>query len=78
MCIVTTVGEDYLDFGPIALRYRGREDMFTFDVTILNDTIAEPIERFQIFGVGTRNLLFLDPIMTVTILDDDGGNIIHT
>ena len=43
MCIFTTVGEDYLDFGPIALRYRGREDMFTFDVTILNDTIAEPI-----------------------------------
>lgn len=45
-----------------------------FAITIINDNIDEPTERFQIVGVPTQNVLIPNPILTVTILDDDGGN----
>ena len=73
---VLSVGEDFVDFGPILLDYRGGNrqiDVLEFQITIQDDDIPEPTERFQIHGTNTQNLLFTDPFMTVTILDDDGG-----
>ena len=73
---VLSVGEDFVDFGPILLDYFGgnrRIDVLEFQITIQDDDIPEPTERFQIHGTNTQNLLFTDPFMTVTILDDDGG-----
>lgn len=66
------VGEDFVDFGPVQLNSR-RTDVLEFQITIQDDTVAEPTERFEIHGVGTQNLLFSVPFMTVTILDNDGG-----
>ena len=74
--VFVSVGSDYMDFGPVRLLYRGgnrREEVFAVEVTILDDSIAEPTERFEISAVGTRNMIFPISIMTVTILDDDGG-----
>ena len=70
------VGEDFVDFGPVLLDYRGgnrRVDVLEFVITIQDDDVAEPTERFEIHGTNQQNLLFPDPFMTVTILDDDGG-----
>lgn len=45
-----------------------------FAITIINDNVDESTERFQIVGVPTQNVVIPKPILTVTILDDDGGN----
>lgn len=83
LCIVLrffcihTVGEDYVDFGIVTLIYRGgdrQESLMEFDITILDDDVIEPTERFQIVGVPRRNIVIPIPTLTVTILDDDGGN----
>ena len=69
------MGEDFVDFGPVMLDYRGgnrRVDILEFEIIIQDDNVAEPTERFEIHGFNTQNLLFPDPFMTVTILDDDG------
>ena len=67
----STVGTDYADFS-INFVYRGgskQEDMMEFEINIIDDNIMEPIERFQIVGVATKNLYFPFPVMTVTIVD---------
>lgn len=63
-------------FDPVNLLYPGgtREDLVTFFIEIIDDEIQEPLrESFEIVGVATRNLYFPFPVMTVTIIDDDGG-----
>lgn len=76
--IIWTVGEDFADFGPIFLDYRGgnkKVEVLEFVVTIKDDDIAEPPETFRIYGENPHNLLFPFPFMTVTIIDDDKGSI---
>lgn len=51
-----------------------RTGLLEFEITIVDNDIPEPTERFEIHGMGTQNLLFPNPFMTVTIIDDDGGN----
>ena len=70
------VGEDFADFGPVLLDYRGgnrRVEVLEFVITIKDDDIPEPPEKFRIYGENTNNLLFPFPFMTVTITDDDEG-----
>ena len=50
-----------------------RVDLLEFQVTIVDNDIPEPAERFEIHGEGTQNLIFPNPFMTVTIIDNDGG-----
>lgn len=71
-----TVGEDFTHFEPVFLDYRGgnkRIEVIDFQITILDDDIAEPPERFRIYGENIQNLLFPFRFMTVTIIDDDEG-----
>ena len=69
------VGEDFTDFGPVLLDYRGgtkKIEVLEFEITIVDDDIAEPPESFRIRGKNTLNLLF--PFsMIITITDDDEG-----
>ena len=65
---------DYVNFGPINFVYRGgnrREDLLEFQITIIDDDIMEPTERFEISGLATKNLYFPFPVMTVTIVDNE-------
>ena len=70
------VGTDYVAFDPVRLLYRGgnrQEDIVTFFIEIIDDDIVETLrESFEIVGVATRNLYFPFPVMTVTIIDNDG------
>lgn len=45
----------------------------TFEIEIIDDTIIERRrESFEIVAKTTRNLYIPFPVMTVTIIDDDG------
>ena len=74
LVMVYPVGEDFADFGPIFLDYRGgnrKIKVLEFVISIKDDDIPEPPEQFRIYGENTNNLLFPFRFMTVTITDDD-------
>ena len=73
----TAVGEDFADFDPVLLDYRGgnkRIEVLEFQITIRDDNFPEPPESFRIYGENIQNLMFPFPFLTVTITDDDEGS----
>ena len=57
-----------------------RQDLVTLSIEIIDDDKPEThCESFEIVGVPTKNIYFPNPVMTVTIIDDDNeeGNNIH-
>lgn len=63
-------------FDPINLVYLGgntQDTRASFEIEIINDAITERLrESFEIVAEATRNLYIPFPVMTVTIIDDDG------
>ena len=67
---------DYVVFNPINLVFLGgntQERHATFEIEIIDDVIREDrLESFEIIIEATRNLYIPFPVMTVTIIDDEG------
>ena len=63
-------------FDPINLVYLGgntQDTLASFEIEIINDAIIERLrESFEIVAEARRNLYIPFPVMTVTIIDDDG------
>lgn len=73
--IILPDSNDYVVFEPINLVYLGgnrREMLATFEIEIIDDSIVERRESFEIVAKATRNLYIPFPVMKITILDDDG------
>ena len=70
-----TAGSDYTGVTTTAVVFAAGETQSSFDVTILDDNIAEPLEMFTAVLSNPSQGLMLggDIIATVNIEDDEGG-----
>ena len=74
-CFVGDV--DYVSLTALPLVYRGgsnQDDLLTITIEILEDSIEDPREKFQVVFKATKNVYFPFPVITVIICDNDGGN----
>ena len=77
--LCTTAGEDYTYY-ETKFNFRGgtRQDTLKFVyIPIIDDTIAEQRESFEVVFTPRRNLYLRNNIVKVIICDNDGGILIH-
>ena len=73
--IYTAAGVDYTHYES-NFNYRGgnRQDVLKFVyIPIIDDTIEEPRESFEITFTPTRNFYLRNDVIKVIICDNDGG-----
>lgn len=73
--ICYTAGDDYTHYETM-FNYRGgiRQDTLKFVyIQIVDDTIAEPRESFEVLFTPTRNMYLRNNLITVYICDNDGS-----